>query len=53
MATLFIANGIDKDIDRVEFVKEMIKGNSNVRHNAMFDAMVTKLCYDKLTATDA
>lgn len=49
IATLFMAKGLDKDINRADFVKEMLKQVKGDRHNALFDAKVTKLCYEKLT----
>lgn len=50
IATLFMAKGLDKDISRVDFVKEMLKDEKDNRHNALFDAKVTRLCFQKLNA---
>lgn len=45
ICTLFKANGIDPDVDREEFAD--FRTNSR-KHNAMHDARVIKVCYDKL-----
>ena len=52
IATLLIAKGVDKDIRRAEFVMEMLNEKKNEQHNALFDALVTKRCYEKLTTAD-
>jgi hypothetical protein len=51
LCTLFRSKGIDPDVDREKFgcgevYSEMPK------HNALWDAKVIKLCYDKLTRND-
>jgi hypothetical protein len=43
LATLFWARGFDPDISREEF-----SGVNGQRHNALFDAMMVKKCWDKL-----
>lgn len=43
ICTLFKVKGIDTDINREEFV-----GTTGVKHNALHDAMVIKLCFEKL-----
>lgn len=45
ICTLFKDRGIDPDINREQF-SDMNKGMS--KHNALWDAMVIKACYDKL-----
>ena len=45
ICTLFKAKGIDPDISREEYAE--IEGKSE-KHNALWDANVIKLCYDKL-----
>ena len=50
IATLLIRSGIDKDISRIEFVKDSLKQTNHEQHNAFFDAYLTRLCYQKLTA---
>ena len=46
ICTLFLAKGIDPDINREEYAG-MTDGA--VKHNALWDAKVIKACYDKLT----
>ena len=46
ICTLFYANGIDADISREEFA-EMSDGSQ--KHNALWDAKVIKMCYEKLS----
>lgn len=43
ICTLMKIKGIDPDISREEFV-----GTTGVKHNALHDALVIKLCYEKL-----
>ena len=51
IATLFKIKGIDPDINREEFVEELILNKDNIqKHNALWDAEVIKLCYEKLMA---
>lgn len=49
ICTLFKLKGIDPDINRENFVG--IKNTEN-KHNALHDAMVIKMCYDKLMNTN-
>ncbi len=57
LATLFKLKGIDPDINREEFmgndlsVIDYLEGEL-LKHNAMWDAMVIKACYNKLTQTE-
>lgn len=37
--------GIDSAIDRVHFANTSIKGK---RHNALYDALILKACWEKL-----
>jgi len=49
IATLFEIKGVDPDINREAFVKEFILNKDNIqKHNALWDAEVIKLCYEKL-----
>lgn len=54
ICTLFVAKGIDPDINREEFAKKMIEVNTsehwggNPKHNALWDAYVIRACYQKL-----
>jgi len=51
ICTLFKIKGIDPDISREEFAKED-KINwfaKEEKHNALFDAKIIAMCYDKLT----
>ena len=45
ISTLFKIKGVDPDVNREEFVG--IKNAKN-KHNALFDAVVIKKCYEKL-----
>jgi len=45
ICTLFKIKGINPDINREEFVNI---NNPNDKHNSLWDAMVIKLCYEKL-----
>lgn len=45
ICTLFKMKGIDPDINREAFSK---MGKGSQKHNAMWDAGVIKMCYDKL-----
>lgn len=46
ICTLFKIKGIDPDISREKFVE--IPEIQNKKHNALYDAIVIKKCYDKL-----
>ena len=48
ICTLFKIKWIDPDISREEFVREEIGNKKIKKHNALFDAKVIKMCYDKL-----
>jgi hypothetical protein len=49
ISTVFKIKGIDPDINREEFVSELILNKNNIqKHNALWDAEVVKLCYEKL-----
>jgi len=49
ICTLFKVKNIDPDINREEFVKELILNKDNIqKHNALWDAEVIKMCYEKL-----
>lgn len=48
ICTLFLAHGIDPDIDREEFAGKEQFDHAR-KHNAMHDARVIKACYEKLT----
>lgn len=50
LATLFLARGIDPDVNREEFAGT--KGKI-AKHNALWDAKVAKACYEKLNENDA
>jgi len=45
ISTLFKIKGIDPDINREEFIGI---NNTKNKHNALFDAVVIKKCYEKL-----
>jgi hypothetical protein len=45
MATLFKIKGIDPDINRKEFIGAKDFG---VEHNALVDARIIKMCYEKV-----
>lgn len=45
ISTVFKIKGIDPDINREDFVGMK---NNNKKHNALHDAKVIKMCYDKL-----
>jgi hypothetical protein len=47
ICTLFKMNGIDPDIGREEFAMYP-KSHEQKKHNALWDAMVIKACYEKL-----
>lgn len=49
ICTLFAAQGIDPDISREEFAELSTGG---VKHNALWDALVIKACYEKLVRGD-
>lgn len=49
ICTLFQIKGIDPDITREDFIKEVdIECPIYTKHNALWDAVVIKACYDKL-----
>jgi len=49
ICTLFKLKGIDPDINREEFAKYSIKLKKDIKkHNALWDAKVIKMCYEKL-----
>jgi hypothetical protein len=48
ICTLFKVKGIDPDIKREEFTKEIFQDDFMSKHNALHDAYVIKACYDKL-----
>ena len=49
ISTLFKIKGIDPDINREEYVKEIILNSNEIKkHNALWDAKVIKMCYEKL-----
>jgi hypothetical protein len=49
ICTLFKREGIDPDISREEFTGTMTNVIAiNNKHNALYDAQVIKMCYDKL-----
>lgn len=45
---MFINKKIDPDINREDFIKESIKNLEIKKHNALWDAIVIKKCYEKL-----
>lgn len=45
---MFINKKIDPDINREDFIKESIKELQIKKHNALWDAIVIKKCYEKL-----
>lgn len=47
ISTLFKVKGVDPDITREEFAKPEGEG---WKHNALWDALVIKACYEKLTS---
>lgn len=49
ICTLFTIKGIDPDINREEFVKDMISEDTVNKHNSLYDATIIKYCYNKLT----
>lgn len=48
ICSMFLMKDIDPDIDREQFAEVSIKEKHN-KHNALFDALVIKACYEKLT----
>ena len=48
ICTLFKMNGIDPDINREDFVGAWNESVITFKHNALWDARVIKMCYDKL-----
>jgi hypothetical protein len=50
ICTMFKLKNIDPDINREEFVESFIKDKNTIKkHNALWDAKVIKMCYDKLS----
>jgi len=50
ICTLFKIKGIDPDINREDFcLEEGLTTETSAKHNALWDAKVIKMCYDKLT----
>lgn len=45
ISTMFKLKGIDPDISREAFIDNSVRGN---KHNALYDALVIKACYEKL-----
>ncbi len=43
--TIFVMNNIDPRINRIEFAEVQIEGQ---RHNALYDALTVKACWEKL-----
>lgn len=54
LATFFQIRGIDPDIKRATYIaKELSNGQLSLnRHNALFDAHIIRLCYEKLINTE-
>lgn len=53
ICTLFLTKNIDPDISREKFAfGEVYEEMINHKHNALWDAKVIKLCYDKLNANN-
>ena len=50
ICTLFKLKGIDPDISREEFV---CSASNSLKHNALWDARIIKMCYDKLMENHA
>jgi hypothetical protein len=48
ISTMFKLKGIDPDISREEFTKDVFQDATMSKHNALHDAFVIKACYDKL-----
>lgn len=51
ICTLFKIKGIDPDISREEFAKDLlvkVAFQQGKKHNAMWDALVIRECYNKL-----
>jgi len=47
LSTLFKIKGVDPDTSREDFVKDILKVEP-CKHNALWDAVVIKACYNKL-----
>jgi hypothetical protein len=47
ICTLFKIKGIDPDISREEFAENKPDGKLQ-KHNSLWDAMIIKMCYEKL-----
>jgi len=55
LATLFKIKGINPDVKREVFAGEKIKNLKSIahhKHNALYDAQVIRLCYEKLINTE-
>jgi hypothetical protein len=48
ICTLFKEKGVDPDISREEFTKDIFQDDTMSKHNALHDAFVIKSCYEKL-----
>lgn len=48
IATIAKIKGINVDFDRMEYVKELLKEETKMRHNTLLDAKTGKLCCDKI-----
>jgi hypothetical protein len=48
ICTSFKEKGIDPDISREEFTKEIFKDQTVNKHNALYDANIIRACYAKL-----
>lgn len=48
ICTVFKVKGIDPDISREEFTKDVFQDDTMGKHNALHDAFVIKACYEKL-----
>ena len=47
ICTVFKLKGIDPDINREEFA-EILEAPAGRKHNALYDAQVIRMCYEKL-----
>jgi hypothetical protein len=50
ICTLFKTKGIDPDISREKYAET--EGNADNKHMALYDAIIIKLCYEKLISTN-
>lgn len=48
ICTLFKAKGIDPDISREQFAEKIFTDQTMSKHNALYDALIIKACYEKL-----